>query len=208
MGCDLAAYDAAGNPVVGEVGELVVRRPLPSMPLFFWGDRDGSRLRESYFSVFPGVWRHGDWVKVTDRGSVVIYGRSDATLNRGGVRVGTAEFYRVLEEIPGLADSLIVDTGRLGTEGKLILFVVPADGWVLDDAMRAAIAGRLRSELSPRHVPDQIVAVPEVPKTLNGKKLEVPVKRLLLGEPLDKAVSTGAVANPDSLAAFLDVAVE
>ena len=122
--------------------------------------------------------------------------------------MGTAEFYRVLEEIPGLADSLVVDTGRLGTEGKLILFVVPAAGRVLDDAMRAAIAGRLRSELSPRHVPDQIVAVPEVPKTLNGKKLEVPVKRLLLGEPLDKAVSAGAVANPDSLAAFLDIAVE
>ena len=208
LGCALAAYDAAGNAVVGEVGELVVQRPLPSMPLFFWGDRDGSRLRDSYFSVFPGVWRHGDWVKVTDRGSLVIYGRSDATLNRGGVRVGTAEFYRVLEEIPGVADSLIVDTGRLGTEGKLILFVVPAEGRALDDAMRGAIAARLRSELSPRHVPDQIIAVPEVPKTLNGKKLEVPVKRLLLGEPLEEAVSAGAVANPDSLTAFLDVPVD
>ena len=208
LGCALAAYDAAGNAVVGEVGELVVQRPLPSMPLFFWGDRDGSRLRDSYFSVFPGVWRHGDWVKVTDRGSLVIYGRSDATLNRGGVRVGTAEFYRVLEEIPGVADSLIVDTSRLGTEGKLILFVVPAEGRALDDAMRGAIAARLRSELSPRHVPDQIIAVPEVPKTLNGKKLEVPVKRLLLGEPLEEAVSAGAVANPDSLTAFLDVPVD
>jgi acetoacetyl-CoA synthetase len=208
LGCDLAAYDEAGEAVIGEVGELVVRRPLPSMPLFFWGDRDGSRLRESYFSAFPGVWRHGDWVKVTDRGSVVIYGRSDATLNRGGVRVGTAEFYRVLEEIPGLADSLIVDTGRLGTEGKLILFVVPAPGRILDDAMRREIAAKLRSELSPRHVPDQVVAVPEVPKTLNGKKLEVPVKRLLAGEPLEKAVSAGAVANPDSLSAFLDVQIE
>ena len=208
LGCALAAYDAAGNAVVGEVGELVVQRPLPSMPLFFWGDRDGSRLRDSYFSVFPGVWRHGDWVKVTDRGSLVIYGRSDATLNRGGVRVGTAEFYRVLEEIPGVADSLIVDTSRLGTEGKLILFVVPAEGRALDDAMRGAIAARLRSELSPRHVPDRIIAVPEVPKTLNGKKLEVPVKRLLLGEPLEEAVSAGAVANPDSLTAFLDVPVD
>ena len=208
LGCALAAYDAAGNAVVGEVGELVVQRPLPSMPLYFWGDRDGSRLRDSYFSVFPGVWRHGDWVKVTDRGSLVIYGRSDATLNRGGVRVGTAEFYRVLEEIPGVADSLIVDTGRLGTEGKLILFVVPAEGRALDDAMRGAIAARLRSELSPRHVPDRIIAVPEVPKTLNGKKLEVPVKRLLLGEPLEEAVSAGAVANPDSLTAFLDVPVD
>jgi len=208
LGCALAAYDAAGNAVVGEVGELVVQRPLPSMPLYFWGDRDGSRLRDSYFSVFPGVWRHGDWVKVTDRGSLVIYGRSDATLNRGGVRVGTAEFYRVLEEIPGVADSLIVDTSQLGTEGKLILFVVPAEGRALDDAMRGAIAARLRSELSPRHVPDQIIAVPEVPKTLNGKKLEVPVKRLLLGEPLEEAVSAGAVANPDSLTAFLDVPVD
>ena len=208
LGCALAAYDAAGNSVVGEVGELVVRRPLPSMPLFFWGDRDGSRLRESYFAVFPGVWRHGDWVKVTDRGSVVIYGRSDATLNRGGVRVGTAEFYRVLEEIPGSGRQPHRRHRPARHRGQADPVRRPGGGWALDDAMRAAIAGRLRSELSPRHVPDQVVAVPEVPKTLNGKKLEVPVKRLLLGEPLDKAVSTGAVANPDSLAAFLDVAVE
>jgi acetoacetyl-CoA synthetase len=194
-----AAFDPDGNEVVDEVGELVVTKPMPSMPLGFWGDEDGSRLRESYFEEFPGVWRHGDWCKViSERGSMVIYGRSDSTLNRGGVRLGTAEFYRVIDEVDGIADSLVVDAG-----GKLLLFVVLTEGVELDDDLRDRLKKTLRTELTPRHVPDRIEAVPDVPRTLNGKKLEVPVKRLLEGVELEKAVSTGAVADPDALQPFL-----
>ena len=186
-----------------EVGELVVTRPMPSMPLFFWGDASGERLRDSYFSTFPGVWRHGDWCKITRRGSLVIYGRSDSTLNRGGVRIGTAEFYRVVERVPEITDSLVVDTGALGREGRLLLFVVPAPGVALDEDLLRRPRSLLRTELSPRHVPDEIVAVAGIPRTLNGKKLEVPVKRLLAGEPLERAVAAGAVANPETLAQFV-----
>jgi acetoacetyl-CoA synthetase len=203
FGCAVAAFDSSGREVVDEVGELVITRPMPSMPLMFWGDVDGSRLRESYFATYPGVWRHGDWVKITERGSVVIYGRSDSTLNRGGVRIGTAEFYRVVEDLPEIADSLVVDTGRLGREGRLLLFVVLRAGARLDGELTGRITRLLRTELSPRHVPDRIEAVPEIPRTLNGKKLEVPVKRLVLGEPLESAVSLGAVANPDALLAYV-----
>jgi acetoacetyl-CoA synthetase len=194
-----AAFDPDGREVVDEVGELVFTAPMPSMPLGFWGDDDGSRLRESYFEDFPGVWRHGDWCKIISaRGSMAIYGRSDSTLNRGGVRLGTAEFYRVVDEVEGVADSLVVDAG-----GELLLFVVLAEGAELDDDLRRRLSTTLRSELSPRHVPDRIEAVPDVPRTLNGKKLEVPVKRLLEGVDLEKAVSTGAVADPDALEPFL-----
>jgi acetoacetyl-CoA synthetase len=194
-----AAFDPDGNEVLDEVGELVVTKPMPSMPLGFWGDDDGSRLRESYFEEFPGVWRHGDWCKViSSRGSLVISGRSDSTLNRGGVRLGTAEFYRVIDEVPEVADSLVVDV-----KGELLLFVVLVEGTELDDDLRQRLRSTLRSELTPRHVPDRIEAVPDVPRTLNGKKLEVPVKRLLEGVELEKAVSTGAVADPDALEPFL-----
>jgi acetoacetyl-CoA synthetase len=206
LGCAMATYDVGGHEVVGEVGELVITKPMPSMPIRFWGDDDGSRLRESYFADFDGVWRHGDWAKVTERGSVVIYGRSDSTLNRGGVRIGTAEFYRVVEELPEITESLVVDTSELGREGRLLLFVVVRDGANLDDALLGRIRSALRTQLSPRHVPDVIEAVAEVPRTLNGKKLEVPVKRLLAGTPLERAVSIGAVANPNSLDTFLDLA--
>jgi acetoacetyl-CoA synthetase len=199
FGVAAAAFDPDGNEVLDEVGELVVTEPMPSMPLGFWGDEDGSRLRESYFEEFPGVWRHGDWCKVISaRGSMAIYGRSDSTLNRGGVRMGTAEFYRVVEEVDGVADSLVVEAN-----GKLLLFVVPMEGSDLDDDLRQRLSRTLRSELSPRHVPDRIEAVPDVPRTLNGKKLEVPVKRLLEGVELEKAVSTGAVADPSALEPFL-----
>jgi acetoacetyl-CoA synthetase len=206
LGCAMTTYDTAGREVIDEVGELVVTRPMPSMPVAFWGDADGSRLRAAYFEDFPGSWRHGDWAKVTPRGSVVIYGRSDSTLNRGGVRIGTAEFYRVVEELPEIAESLVIDTSELGKEGRLLLFVVLRDGVALDEALIQRLRTELRSQLSPRHVPDVIEAVPEIPRTLNGKKLEVPVKRLLAGAALDRAVSIGAVANPTSLNTFLDFA--
>jgi acetoacetyl-CoA synthetase len=202
LGCAVEAYDADGKPVIGEVGELVLTAPMPSMPVAFWNDPDGSRLREAYFDTFPGVWRHGDWIKIEPDGSCVIYGRSDSTLNRGGVRMGTAEFYRVVEELPGIADSLVIDTSAAGAEGRLLLYVVLADGVSLDD-VRDAVRVAIRSNLSPRHVPDEIVAIPEVPRTLNGKKCEVPVKRVLAGVPLDQAVSEGALKNPAAMTPFL-----
>ncbi|HYS03187.1 MAG TPA: acetoacetate--CoA ligase [Candidatus Eisenbacteria bacterium] len=206
LGANVAAFDETGQPVVGEVGELVLTEPMPSMPLFFWNDPDGTRYRESYFETFPGVWRHGDWIKVTDRGSYIIYGRSDSTLKRGGVRMGTSEFYRVVAEIPEVLDSLVVDLGGLGSEDALLLFVVLKDRAVLDDGLKRRINQVLRTELSPRHVPDEIWSVPQIPTTLNGKKLEVPVKRILTGTAMDRAVSQGAVANPDALRFFVDLA--
>jgi acetoacetyl-CoA synthetase len=205
LGARVEAYDPAGHPVVGALGELVITAPMPSMPVGFWGDDSGERYREAYFDVFPGVWRHGDWVTITERGSCVITGRSDATLNRGGVRLGTAEFYSVVEGLAEVADSLVVHLGE-GDRDELLLFVVPAEGCRLDDALRRRIAGALRTALSPRHVPDRIVAVPAVPRTLSGKKLEVPVKRILTGTPVARAAAEGALANPESLAAFAEVA--
>ena len=192
LGAKVEAFDAEGRSVVDELGELVITEPMPSMPVSFWNDPDGDRYRASYFESYPGVWRHGDWITIRPSGSCVISGRSDATLNRGGVRVGTSEFYRVVESIEGIAGSLVVDTGDLDHEGAILLFVV-LDGAVLDDGLRARIASELRSQLSPRHVPDLVVEAPGVPTTLNGKRLEVPVKRMLMGEPADR------VASPESL---------
>ena len=210
LGAKIEAFDAQGNSVVGEVGELVLTEPLPSMPVGFWGDADGSRFRESYFSTYPGVWRHGDWIKLTERGSCVIYGRSDSTLNRGGVRMGTSEFYRVIEGLPEIADSLVIDTGSLAGDavGKLWLFVVLAPGAELDHALEHRIKDVVRRDLSPRHVPDTIRAVRVIPRTLNGKKLEVPVKRILLGAPPEKAASRDTLADPSSLDAFVALAAE
>jgi acetoacetyl-CoA synthetase len=173
--------------------------PLPSMPLRFWNDPDGERLRESYFDVWPGVWRHGDWIRVTPRGGCVISGRSDSTLNRGGVRIGTAELYRVVEADDAVADSLVVDVDQPGAGSRLLLFVVPREGAELDDALRDRLKAAVRSELSPRHVPDDVLAIGAVPRTLSGKKLEVPVKRILAGTPPEQAVSQGALANPEAL---------
>jgi acetoacetyl-CoA synthetase len=207
LGCRVEAYDASGDPVVGEQGELVITAPMPSMPLGFWGDDDGSRYFEAYFDVYPGVWRHGDWITITPRGSCVISGRSDATLNRGGVRLGTAEFYAVVDALPHVGDSLVVhledDAGGLG---DLILFVAPRPRESIDDDDRRAIATALRANLSPRHVPDDIIVVDEVPRTLSGKKLEVPVKRILRGTPVEQAAARGALANPGSLDVFADYA--
>ncbi|HET6380953.1 MAG TPA: acetoacetate--CoA ligase [candidate division Zixibacteria bacterium] len=203
LGCAVEAYSPEGRPVIGEQGELVITRPMPSMPVRFWNDPDGSRYRAAYFDVFPGIWRHGDWITITERGSCVISGRSDATLNRGGVRIGTAEFYAVVESLPEVADSLVV---HLEDGDQLLLFVTLAEGAALDDALRDRIRTELRTALSPRHVPDRIEAVPAVPRTLSGKKLEVPVKRILSGTPPDAAAARGSLANPSSLDAFAELA--
>jgi acetoacetyl-CoA synthetase len=206
LGAAVAAFDEAGNPVVEEVGELVVTEPMPSMPVFFWNDPDGSRLREAYFEMYPGVWRHGDWIRITDRGSAVIYGRSDSTLNRGGVRMGTAEFYRVVENFDEVADSLVIDTsGAAGAEGELLCFVVLAPGVALAD-IEPRLRADLREQLSPRHVPNRFFAIDAVPRTLNGKKCEVPVKKILAGVAVDKAISRDALRDPDALRPFVELA--
>jgi acetoacetyl-CoA synthetase len=205
LGCAIEAFDPDGHALIGEVGELVITAPMPSMPISFWNDPDGSRMRDAYYSTYPGVWRHGDWIKITERGSCVIYGRSDSTLNRGGVRMGTAEFYQVVEETPGVLDSLVIDTSAAGTEGRLVLFVVLDDGTELD-SVRDELRTRIRRNLSPRHVPDDVVAIPEVPRTLNGKKCEVPVKRVLAGIPLERAVSPGALQNATAMDPFITYA--
>jgi len=202
LGARVEAYDADGRPVTGQVGELVITGPMPSMPTGFWNDPGGERYRASYFAAYPGVWRHGDWITMLPDGGCVIFGRSDATLNRGGVRMGTSEFYRVVERMPEIADSLVVDTGQLGADGRLILYVVPAPGHELDDELIARLKAALRAELSPRHVPDEIHQVPGVPRTLSGKKLEVPVRRILLGTPVAEAADPDALANPEVLALF------
>jgi acetoacetyl-CoA synthetase len=206
LGASVEAFDDAGRSIIGEQGELVITRPLPSMPLGFWGDEDGSRYRAAYFSRFPDVWCHGDWVTITERGSCIITGRSDATLNRGGVRMGTSEFYAVVEAIPGIRDSLVVHLeDPSGGTGRLLLFVVVEHG-SLDDALTRRISTELRSTLSPRHVPDEVRSVPGIPRTHSGKKLEVPIKRILLGEPPDHVLQVGSLADPTALDAFVEAA--
>jgi acetoacetyl-CoA synthetase len=202
LGCRVEAFTPDGTPVIGQQGELVISAPMPSMPVSFWNDPSGDRYREAYFSDFPGVWRHGDWITITERGSCVISGRSDATLNRGGVRVGTAEFYAVVEALPEVADSVVL---HLEEHDELLLFVALVTGAELDDALRDRIRAALRRELSPRHVPDVITAVPGVPRTLSGKKLEVPLKRILTGTPVERACARGSLANPESLDAFVEL---
>ena len=207
LGVDVHAFDEDGHEVVGQPGELVVTAPMPSMPVGLWGDDDGSRLRATYFDRYPGVWRHGDWIVFEPDGSCVVTGRSDATLNRGGVRLGTAEFYRVVEELPGVADSLVVHLeDPAGGNGDLILFVVTRDDAGPSDALVDEIRGALRSGLSPRHVPDRVVGVPAVPRNLTGKKLELPVKRILQGTPPDQVVSRDALADPSCLDAYVAMA--
>lgn len=206
LGCKVEAFDESGKSVVGEVGELVLTAPIPSMPIMFWHDGDGSRLHEAYFARYDGVWHHGDWIKITPHGGCVIYGRSDSTLNRGGVRMGTSEFYRVVETLPGIEDSVVVDTGELGREGRLWLFVVPTPGTTVDDSFKQRVKQALRERVSPRHVPDEIHGIASVPRTLNGKKLEVPVKKLLNGVPLERAANPETLANPESIRAIAALA--
>jgi acetoacetyl-CoA synthetase len=207
LAVDTAAFDPEGNEVVGELGELVIRAPMPSMPVGFWNDPGDERYHASYFEDYPGVWRHGDWILFTERGSCVITGRSDATLNRGGVRMGTGEFYKVVEELDEVLDSLVVHLeDREGGAGELLLFVVLRDVAELDDDLRGRIAGALRGELSPRHVPDTVHVVPSIPRTLTGKKLELPVKRMLLGAAAERVASRDALADPRALDAFAEYA--
>jgi acetoacetyl-CoA synthetase len=203
LGAAVEAFAPDGRALIGEEGELVVTAPMPSMPVRFWNDDDGSRYRSAYFAEFPGVWRHGDWITITERGSCVITGRSDATLNRGGVRIGTAEFYAVVEGMQEIADSVVI---HLEENDELLLFVALRDRVELDKALQDRIRAALRSQLSPRHVPDRIVAVPAVPRTLSGKKLEVPLKRILTGTPADEAASRDSLANPEALDAFVELA--
>jgi acetoacetyl-CoA synthetase len=198
LGAAVQAFDEEGRPVVGEVGELVITEPMPSMPLFFWNDPGGARYRESYFDTYPGVWRHGDWIKITPQGGAVIYGRSDSTINRGGVRMGTSEIYSAVEGVPEVLDSLVVDVDSL-----MPLFVVLREDAELGEELEDEIRRRIREHCSPRHVPDRIVQVPEVPRTLSGKKLEVPVKKILMGSPPESAASRDSLANPDALDHFV-----
>ncbi|MFE3830178.1 acetoacetate--CoA ligase [Streptomyces sp. NPDC059092] len=199
LGTDLQAWDAQGRPVIGEVGELVVTQPMPSMPVRFWNDPDGSRYRDSYFEMFPGAWRHGDWITLTDRGSVIIHGRSDSTLNRQGVRMGSADIYEAVERLPEIRESLVIGVEEPDGGYWMPLFVHLAEGAVLDEALRARVQRTIREQLSPRHVPDEIIEVPGIPHTLTGKRIEVPVKRLLQGTALDKAVNAGSVDHPELL---------
>ncbi|MFL5654358.1 MAG: acetoacetate--CoA ligase [Ktedonobacteraceae bacterium] len=206
LGAKVEAFDEQGHPIIDEVGELVLTEPLPSMPLFFWNDPEGTRYRDSYFDMYPGVWRHGDWIKITPRGSAIIYGRSDSTINRQGIRMGSSEIYRVVESLPEVLDSMIVGIEQPGGKYYMPLFVVLREGVELDDALKARIKDALRKNISPHHVPDEILAIPEVPRTLSGKKLEVPVKKLFLGVPVEKAVSVDAMSNPQYLQYFIEFA--
>jgi acetoacetyl-CoA synthetase len=205
LGAAVHAFDPEGKPVVGEVGEMVITEPMPSMPVFLWNDEGGERYRESYFDVYPGVWRHGDWLLIKGYGGCVISGRSDSTINRGGVRMGTSEIYSAVEGVEEVADSLVVDIPKPGGESFMPLFVVLTEGAQLDDDLKNRIKGSIRERTSPRHVPNEIFAVPQVPKTLNGKKLEVPVKKILSGTPPDEAASRGSLSNPESLDRFAEL---
>ncbi|MEA2161113.1 MAG: acetoacetyl-CoA synthetase [Solirubrobacteraceae bacterium] len=208
LGASVEAWDPSGKPLVDEVGELVITKPMPSMPIYFWGDEDGSRYNESYFEMYPGVWRHGDWIKITSRGTAIIYGRSDSTINRGGVRMGTSEIYRAVLAVDEVTDALVIDLPRQGTDGWMPLFVVLREGVSLDDSLVGAIRRRVREDCSPRHVPDEIRQIAEVPRTLSGKVLEVPVKRILMGTPVKEAASRESLANPEALDVFVEMAGE
>ncbi|MGP8125054.1 MAG: acetoacetate--CoA ligase [Nitrososphaerales archaeon] len=206
LGAAVHAFSEEGKPVIGEVGELVITKPMPSMPLYLWGDSDGSRYRESYFEVFPGVWRHGDWIELTAKGSCIIYGRSDATIKRMGVRIGTSEIYRAVESMPEVSDCVAVDLETPGGPPRLLLFVVPSVGRELGQDLIAKIRAKVRTDLSPRYVPDEVIEVPSVPRTLNGKKLEVPIKKIFMGADPARSVSVGALANPASLQYYMELA--
>ena len=206
LGAKVEAFDESGNPVIDQVGELVISEPMPSMPLFFWNDPDGERYRSSYFDTYPGVWRHGDWIEITSRGTAVIYGRSDSTINRQGVRMGTSEIYRAVLAVPEVVDALVIDVPRPGTEGWMPLFVVLGEGLSLDEELVGKIRKRVRADCSPRHVPDEVFQIAEVPRTLSGKVLEIPVKKILMGTDPERAASRDSLANPAALDWFVEFA--
>jgi acetoacetyl-CoA synthetase len=203
LGVAVEAFDEDGKSVIDEVGELVITKPMPSMPVYLWGDDTGERYRDSYFDMFPGVWRHGDLLRINARGGCFVLGRSDATLNRHGVRIGTAEIYRTLDSIDAIADSLIVNLDLPDGRFFMPLFVKLKPGRELDEALRRRVANVLRSAYTPRHVPDRIIAVPEIPHTLTGKKMEVPVRRILMGASPDRVLNRNAMANPTTLDFFV-----
>jgi acetoacetyl-CoA synthetase len=203
LGVKVEAFDADGRAVVGEVGELVVTEPMPSMPIRFWNDPDGSRYHDAYFSRYPGVWRHGDWIRFTDRGSVVVSGRSDATLNKAGVRMGSADIYAIVDPLPGVADSLVLGIELPDGGYYMPLFVVPEGEPDFDD-LRDQIRAAIRGDLSPRHVPDEIIAAPAVPRTLTGKRIEVPIKHILRGHAVEDVLAAGSVAHPEALEWYAD----
>ncbi len=206
LGASVESWDPDGKPLIGEVGELVITKPMPSMPIYFWGDEDGSRYRDAYFDTYPGIWRHGDWIEITERGTAIITGRSDATINRGGIRMGTAEIYRAVMAVDAVTDALVVDVPIEGADAWMPLFVVLRDGAILDDDVVAQIRTRVREDCSPRHVPSDVIQVAQVPRTLSGKVLELPVKRILMGTPPEKAAARDSLANPDALDAFVELA--
>lgn len=206
LGVSAQAYDENGNPLIGEVGELVITEPMPSMPLYLWNDTENQRYLESYFDMYPGIWRHGDWVRINPSGSGVIVGRSDSTINRMGVRMGSSEIYATVEDLPEVVDSLVVGLELSGGKYFMPLFVVLAEGLKLDNALKTKIKDKIRRTLSPRHVPDEIYAIADVPRTLNAKKLEVPVKKILSGIPPAKAVNVDSMSNPQSIEYFVELA--
>ena len=206
LGAKVEAFDDAGKALVDEVGELVCSLPMPSMPLYFWNDPDGKRYFDSYFDMYPGIWRHGDWIRITPRGGAIIYGRSDATINRYGIRMGTSELYRAVEDLPEVLDSLVVDLEYLGRESYMPLFVVLRPGVQLSAELEKSIRDRIRVALSARHVPNEVIQVAEVPRTLSGKKMELPIKKLLLGQPLEKIANPDSMANPGCLAWYQEFA--
>lgn len=206
LGAKVEAFDEEAQPVIDQVGELVITAPMPSMPIYLWNDPGGERYRESYFDVYPGIWRHGDWIKVKENGACVIYGRSDSTINRGGVRMGTAEIYSAVEKVEEVKDSLVVDIHKPDGSAFMPLFVVLEEGTELDEELTKRIKASIRENASPRHVPNEVLAVPEVPRTLNGKKLEVPVKKILSGTPPEEAASKDSLSNPNSLDRFAELA--
>jgi acetoacetyl-CoA synthetase len=208
LGASVFAFDEAGRPVVDQVGELVVTRPMPSMPLFLWNDTGARRYQQSYFEMYPGYWRHGDWIRITPAGSAIIYGRSDSTINRRGVRMGTSEIYRALEDVSEIVDALAIDLEGIGGASTMFVFVVLKPGVEMTSSVEARAKEAIRHNLSPRHVPDAVVAVPDLPRTINGKKLEVPVKRILQGQPVADAVNVDSMANPEALQFFVDFAAQ
>jgi acetoacetyl-CoA synthetase len=206
LGAKVESWDPEGHPHIGVVGELVITEPMPSMPLYLWNDPDGERYRDSYFEMYPGIWRHGDWIEITERGTAIIHGRSDSTINRGGIRIGTAEIYRAVLESDEIVDALVVDLPREGTDGVIELFVVLREGAELDDSLRKTLARAIRERCSPRHVPDEVRRVAAVPRTLSGKVVEVPTKRILMGADPSKVVSRDSLANPEALDYFVELA--
>lgn len=204
LGASLYAFDASGKPLTNEVGEMVITKPMPSMPVYFWNDPENKRYKSSYFEMYPGIWRHGDWVSISDYGSLIIYGRSDATLNRQGVRIGTAEIYRSVDKIPAIKDSLIVNIEYDDGSDYMPLFVVMQEGKSLHEDLVKKIAKTLRADYSPRHVPDEVIAVPAIPYTISGKKMEAPVKKILMGTDPEKAASRDSMKNPESLEFYID----